>query len=142
MTDYIGYDSTDQMMALENVTPNSVQNSNSLSNDITQIKNGICCYTDMLQDAMQALTFLQRRVRAHESHGGPIPVHSMQELMDAVDVDYLTDELPGALDAFEESLNRLQTVRDIIVTHKPAQKRPVPAVSVSGNVIQFPGRIV
>ena len=142
MTDYIGYDSTDQMMALESVTPNSVQDSNSLGNDITQIKNGICCYTDMLQDAMQALTLLQRQVRAHESHGGPIPVQSMQELMDAVDVDYLTDELPDALDAFEESLNRLQTVQDIIVTHKPAQKRPVPAMPVSGNVIQFPGRIV
>ena len=130
-----------QIRAGETVTPAPVQDSHCLSNDITRIKNGIGCYTDMLQDAMQALTGLQQQIRIHEGPGGSIPVHRLQEVMDAADVDYLTDELPGALDAFEESLNRLQTVQDIIVTGKLTQKRPVLNGPVSDNVIAFPGGI-
>ena len=141
MTDFMGHNQIDQMMVAQSMAPNSVQDSSHLSNDLTQIKNGICCYTDMLQDAMQALTLLQRQVRTHESHGEPIPVQRMQEVMDAADVDYLTDELPGALDAFEESLSRLQIVQDLIAAGKSAQKQPVAAVPTTGNVVRFPGAI-
>ena len=133
MKNFKGYHQTDQRRG-ERV-PASVQDRNCLRTDITQIKNGIDCYSDLLRDAMQALALIQQQIRTYERRNQQIPVSDLQEVMDAADVENLADEIPDALSAFEESLARLQAIQETLV--QPVQKPP--AVPISGNVIRFPG---